>query len=64
MSFQPPLASRDRCTAFAELTVPLIRNGLGKGVQRFSVRAQPSADPLTGKPRRVDADSMTLVCKP
>jgi hypothetical protein len=64
--FQPPLSTADRCTDFAPITVPLkqIRGTFRAATKTLHLTASPSNDPVTGKKRPKDTDSLTLVCKP
>jgi cysteine-rich repeat protein len=66
VTFQPPLSAGDRCTDFASITVPLRQIGttFRASTKTLSLTASPSNDPVTGRRRPKDMDSLTLVCKP
>jgi len=66
VAFEPPLSSTNVCTDFASISVPLRQttSGLRSGTKTLSLRVSPSNDPVTGKKRPKDTDSLTLVCKP
>jgi hypothetical protein len=66
MAFEPPLSTTNACTSFANITVPLRQTtrGLRSGSKTLKLRVSPSNDPVTGKKRPKDTDSLTLVCKP
>jgi probable HAF family extracellular repeat protein/predicted outer membrane repeat protein len=64
VAFVPPLSAVDRCTTLASITVPLDANGSARGIKRLRLSVSPSADPVTGRSRRSDKDSLTLICKP
>ena len=65
VAFEPPLTA-SRCTAFAQIQVPVKQKATGakpgKKVLRLSVT--PSNDPVTGANRPADSDTLTLVCNP
>ena len=48
------------------ITVPLRQTtrGFGSGTKTLKLTASPSNDPVTGKKRPKDTDSLKLVCKP
>jgi cysteine-rich repeat protein len=66
VAFAPPLSTSNACTSFADISVPLRQTarGLMSGTATLKLTASPSNDPVTGKKRKKDTDSLTLVCKP
>jgi cysteine-rich repeat protein len=62
--FVPPLTTTNTCTGFAAIKVPLRANGRARGTKTLRLVATPSNNPVTGKKRTSDTDSLTLVCKP
>jgi hypothetical protein len=64
--FAPPLSTTNQCTAFAAISVPLRQTASGPTTGRMTLKlkATPSNDPLSGRPRRSDSDRLTLVCHP
>jgi hypothetical protein len=63
VAFTPPLNAADHCTAFANIRVPLSATR-GKGTKKLALKVVPSTDPVTGKMRAADLDSLTLTCNP
>ena len=64
VAFDPPLSTSNACTPFADISVPLRQTSRGFGSVTLKLKASPSNDPVTGKKRPQDTDSLTLVCKP
>jgi len=66
VAFDPPLSTANACTNFASISVPLRQtaHGLKSASETLKLRASPSKDPVTGRKRPEDTDSLTLVCKP
>jgi len=63
----PPLTLANQCTGYAEFVVALKakpKGGFRKASAPIVLKTNPSADPITGKPRTPDADRMVLVCNP
>lgn len=64
ISFAPALSASNRCTALADIKVPLRNNGLTEATTTLRLQATPSNDPITGKKRGADTDTLRLTCKP
>jgi len=66
VAFDPPLNAADRCTSVADIKVPLrtTTRGLRTGRKVLTLAVTPSKDPVTGRRRANDRDTLTLVCKP
>jgi hypothetical protein len=64
VAFVPPLSTTSTCTQFANITVPLSNHGTARGTKTLRLGARPSKDPVTGKKRLTDSDTLMLICKP
>jgi len=65
--FSPPLTATNQCADYSDVVVPVkeVSPGIFKpGVATLKLKAFASNDPLTGKPRKTDADTLKLVCNP
>ena len=65
MAFAPPL-NTTRCTAFADVRVPLkpTATATRAGRKLLKLSVSPSKDPVTSANRRADTDTLTLICNP
>ncbi len=66
ISFDRAFTTPDVCTPFATIRVPLRLTATGpkNGRRLIKIAVTSSTDPVTGKPRRADTDSLSLVCRP
>ncbi|MBI3782672.1 MAG: hypothetical protein HY270_04650 [Deltaproteobacteria bacterium] len=66
VTYSPAFSTRDACTDFADVVVPLRQKAgrLRKGVKTIGVQTMPSLDPLTGKRRIADSNFLKLTCWP
>ncbi|MBI3783678.1 MAG: hypothetical protein HY270_09765 [Deltaproteobacteria bacterium] len=66
VAFTPSLTATDRCAGFTAIRVPLRKtaHGFTRASATLRLKALPSKDPVTGKKRASDTDSLTLECKP
>jgi hypothetical protein len=65
--FSPPFTTRNVCTDFAEIVVPLRQTRTGllrKGVKIIGLQVTPSRNPVTGKRRAADSNFLKLTCYP
>jgi cysteine-rich repeat protein len=63
VAFDPPFSAADRCTSVTDIKVPLrtTTRGLRTGRKALTLAVTPSKDPVTGRRRASDRDSLTLV---
>jgi cysteine-rich repeat protein len=66
-NFVPPLTTQNTCTTFGRVAVPLkekVPGVLKQNSVTLKYKAYASKDPISGKPRNVDSDSLKLICLP
>jgi cysteine-rich repeat protein len=64
--FTPPLVTSPRCTDYVDFQVPLAlkKSVYKKASAKISLKVLPSNDPMSGKPRKADGETVKLICLP
>src|SRR5262249_40048780 len=61
-----PITDTNQCSGLMKLVVPLNYKATGpvKTTRKLKFKVNPSPDPITGKARKSDTDTLKLLCRP